>query len=650
MPKPWERDWSKETPQASDVTEHGYKIGAVPPWERQWGANAQDEPETTAARVGGLAARTGIQAIPGAIAGLPALGMDAYDSLRNATAMASNAILPKSMEQPLLPPFRHSGALADVGVRMADAAGTPKPATQMEQGLVDVGSAGLSAGGGAGGLTALSKTLAKRGGSVLDLVMAELSEKPIMQGLGAAGGASASNLAQSSDLPAPLVIGAGVIGGGATSAGVTGATRTAGAMRSAYRPFTTAGRDIIAGKVINRFATNPMFAAEHMEKAVELVPGSQPTMAQVSRDPGLIAFENGVRTTLDSGASPGGSNRIGQRYGEQNTARQQYLATEAKDAAALQAAKRDKARTYREEGEPAFAGKSPVGVDPQPVFDRIAAVRKSFDGKRKEVQGAMGFAEERLSQPGVDYTDPQQLYAIRKDLAKAREGKYSGKEDLRFAKGQLSDVIRTLDKTIESGAPGFSRYMKIYEERARKVDQLKTMQKMRNDGSAAATDPTSKQDVLQLGKFQNAMEKAMASGAGDKLTDQQIKVAQDVIDDLDRAAAPSSNVAKVPGSDTMRNLSIGSIIGRIIGDNPGPVGAPAQAAVTRGAGALLSWLYSMPDEQVGQLIVDAVLDPKLAARLSRHASKHEIESIARELAWRSRVGTTGSAIYGQAAE
>lgn len=607
-------------------------------------------PEMTAKRAGGLAARMGVQAIPSAIAGIPALAMDAYDSLDNIGRMGINAVLPEEQEMPLIPPFRHSGAVSDFGTRVADAVGTTKPASQMERGVVDIGSAALSAGGGAGGYYAAAKQF-KNAGPTLSLIMEELGRGPGMQALGATGGAYATDLAQQSGAPPALVLGAGVIGGTATGMGATGATRLAGAGRAAYRPFTTAGRDVMAGKVINRFATNPALSAEYMENAVELVPGSKPTMAQVSRDPGLIAFENGVRTTLDTGAAPGGGNRLGQRYSDQNTARQDYLGQVAGTPQDIKAAQTFRKQAYDDVARPAFDGKSPVGVDPQPVFDRIARIRQSYDGKRKEVQGAIGFVEERLSQKGVDYTDPEQLYAIRKDLANAREGKYSGKEDLRYAKGELNQVISALDRTIEQGAPGYAKYMRLWAERSKPIDQMKTLQKARDAGAAQMSDPVTGRDTLQLGRFQTAIQKAAASGAMDKMTPDQIKVVQNVIDDLDRGSANSSNVARLPGSDTMRNFSIGSVIGRIIGDNPGPTGANAQAGLQRGAGKLLSWIYAMPDEQVGQLIVDAVLDPKLAARLSKQASQAEIESIARELALRSRVGAGASALYGrQAAE
>ena len=648
MANPWDRNWTK--PQEEDQPEdQGFTKGATVPWERQWGANAPDVPEMTAKRAGGLAARMGLQAIPSAIAGVPALAMDAYDSLDNMGRMAMNTVLPEDKQFAQIPPFRHSGAVSDFGAGMADAAGATKPVGRLESGLVDIGTAALSAGGGAGGYYAAAKQF-KNAGPTLSLIMEEFGRGPLTQTLGATGGAYATNLAQNADLPPAAVLGAGVLGGTLTGVGATGTTRIAGAARSAYRPYTTAGRDVIAGKVLNRFATRPAMAQEYMENSVELVPGSQPTISQVSRDPGLIAFENAARSTLDTGAAPGGGNRVGMRYSDQNTARQAELTKAAGTTADLEAAKKLKARTFKEEAAPSFAGKSPVGVDPKPVFDRINTIRGTFDGKREPVQKALKYVEGRLSQPGVDYTDPEQLYAIRKDLNLARQGKLNDNQDLKFAKGQIGDVIKTLDRVIEQGAPGYSRYMRMFAERAQNVENMKTLQGARSSGAAQMSDPVTNEETLVLGPFQRAIEGAAAKGKMDKMTTDQMRVVQSVVNDLDRAAAPTSNVARVPGSDTMRNFSVGSVIGRILGDNPGPAGAATQAAGQRGVGAALSWLYSMPDEQVGQLLVDAVLDPKLAARLMKAATAEEIERVSRELAWRSRVGTTSSAIYGQSAE
>ena len=68
---------------------------------------------------------------------------------------------------------------------------------------------------------------------------------------------------------------------------------------------------------------------------------------------------------------------------------------------------------------------------------------------------------------------------------------------------------------------------------------------------------------------------------------------------------------------------IGGIIGKqIYGDMP-----PAFAKLT----APMNWLYNGTDDAIRELIVDAMLDPKLASRLMSKASVVSIEPISREL-------------------
>jgi hypothetical protein len=41
----------------------------------------------------------------------------------------------------------------------------------------------------------------------------------------------------------------------------------------------------------------------------------------------------------------------------------------------------------------------------------------------------------------------------------------------------------------------------------------------------------------------------------------------------------------------------------------------------------LSWVYKLPDEKVRELIVDAMLDPKLAAQLMREGTPQNIQTL-----------------------
>ena len=109
------------------------------------------------------------------------------------------------------------------------------------------------------------------------------------------------------------------------------------------------------------------------------------------------------------------------------------------------------------------------------------------------------------------------------------------------------------------------------------------------------------------------------------MSQMQVKILERVGRDIDSGVLNRSG--KVPGSDTFKNLSTANVIGGIIGKQMfGEVPAAANKVV-----APFNWLYNGTDDQIRELLVDAMLDPKLAARLMSKASTTNIEPISKEL-------------------
>lgn len=610
-----------------------------------------DHPDVSAL---GLAGRAVVQAIPQAILGLPALLGDAYDSLDNIGRMGINAasrginkVAGAHLGQiPPVPVFRASNAVANLGERGADALGLPQPQTQMQSGLTKIGTAGLGALGGAG----VAK-LASGSGNLPEAVrglLAALAEAPKLQAAGAVGSTLAQDVAQQNGVSNPLALVAiGALGGAGHTPFTTLATRGAGAAVQTVRPFTQGGRDVVVGKALNRIATNPEFAASNALDAREIIPGSAPTLPQVARDPGLAAADNAMRG-LDT------RNAIGGRLSEQNSSRMTVLDRMARDEDTLALATQKRDSTYDQYARPAFAHKT--AVDPTSALTKIDEITRSRAGVRTIVKQAMGEARSRIESiinSGThDPTDPQNLYEVRKDLADLRDGKYNtDKSDYRLAKGEIAAVIKSLDAVIESGAPGYTDYLKLYSKRSIPLDQLEALQTIRSKAVLATTDQVTGQPVLSNAKFQtllsNNLDRGLnlrGRGPGDaKLSRNQIANLDRIAADLDRGSAPQAGTVKVPGSDTFKNLSVASVIGRILGDQAGALAAESSAVKT--AARPLSFLYRVPDEQIQQLMLEAWLDPQLAGRLMRRATQHEIESIANELKQRAGRQAMGAALY-----
>jgi hypothetical protein len=110
-----------------------------------------------------------------------------------------------------------------------------------------------------------------------------------------------------------------------------------------------------------------------------------------------------------------------------------------------------------------------------------------------------------------------------------------------------------------------------------------------------------------------------------KLSEMQVRVLEKVGRDLDDGVLNRSG--KVPGSDTFKNLSTANVIGGIIGKQMfGEVPSAVNKAV-----APLNWLYNGTDDQIRELLVQSMLDPKLASKLLTKAQTTNVEPLSKEL-------------------
>ena len=130
---------------------------------------------------------------------------------------------------------------------------------------------------------------------------------------GASGGTSADLAREAGAGPVWQFI-AGTVGGLTPAALETGIT----AVPRLLAPLGRAGQAQLAANALVRDATNPQQAAQNLENATSLVPGSMRTSGEASGDTGILSLEKGVRAR-----NPG---RFGERISQQNAARQAELA------------------------------------------------------------------------------------------------------------------------------------------------------------------------------------------------------------------------------------------------------------------------------------------------------------------------------------
>jgi hypothetical protein len=111
-----------------------------------------------------------------------------------------------------------------------------------------------------------------------------------------------------------------------------------------------------------------------------------------------------------------------------------------------------------------------------------------------------------------------------------------------------------------------------------------------------------------------------------------------IIDEINRGMAATAPGVKAPGSDTFKNMSMGNLIGRVFSESM------ATNTTLRTMTRPLDFLYKLPDQQIQQLLVEAMLDPKLAAVMMSKANMMKVQPLATSLRAKANQLGFGTAI------
>lgn len=541
------------------------------------------------ARQVGLTARAGLTGA----AGLPLLAGDALNTLINKIS-GLNLQMPSQALQPLL-----------------TRAGLPQPQNPQER-IAQEGAAALA---GVGGTARLAQALAPKAvGTGL------LTENIGLQSAGAIGGATAAGAGREyGDVGAAGQLGLAALGGMVAPTGITaGGQAIARGGREVVRPFTEAGRETIVGNVLRQLANAPENLPSRLAAYEPTIPGYTPTTAQASRDVGLISAETAIRALDTTG-------KFAAQASQANKARMTVLDRLAKDQDAVNFALAKREEVTAPLREQAFANATLAGDDLKlalnnQVNSKIDNILQSAEGKRGTVVNAMNFAKTSLQKAD----SIPALYEIRKDLRAASQGLLD-KEGSAYslANKQLNSVIKEVDGLIEQNAPGYRDYLRTYAGASKGIERLEAAQGFKTKVLSTIPDPINYGDfMISQPSFARAIR---ATAKETKLSEMQVRTLEKVGRDLD--AGVLNRAGRVPGSDTFKNLSTANVIGGIIGKQMfGEVPAAANKVV-----APLNWLYNGTDDQIREVLVDAMLDPKLASRLMTKASTTTVEPLSKEL-------------------
>jgi hypothetical protein len=575
-------------------------VNSTPPTQlQQIAASQAPAPAPSMGRAAGLAVRPMAQAAMTAGGLLPM----AVDPLVNLFNLAAGTNVP-TMTQATQTNLRRLGF--------------PEPSTAQERVVQDVAGAGY----GVGGVANLAARAAPMVTSPVGQGVTQmLAANPRAQSSAALAATAAGGLLREGEF-SPGVQLAGALGAGMLAPGgptLSTTQRALAAPGALVKPFTQQGREVIVGNVLRNVATNPEQAIANLQQAQSTVPGVRLTTAAGARDPGLAAAETPIRALDQSGAFP-----------SVLSSNQQALLNAFRGISgrpgSIPAAEAKRQSITAPMRESAFANAQPVSVEP--IAAAIQGITSNPATQRQTVDQAMSYVSNLLARrvdPETGTINPMALYSVRKDITDAMAGKLSGDlANLRLARGQLNDLLPVIDATIEAGAPGFNRYMQQFAKSSSAIDQMRLLQGIESKVTTGQPNLMTGEPVLAAAALrrQLAMKK---EEIGADLSPAAQRRLDNIINEINRGQAATAPGVRAPGSNTFQNMSMGNLIGRVFSESM------ADNTTLRTMTRPLDWLYKLPDQQVQQLLVEAMLDPKLAAKMMSKASIMKVEPLAKSL-------------------
>jgi hypothetical protein len=166
--------------------------------------------------------------------------------------------------------------------------------------------------------------------------------------------------------------------------------------------------------------------------------------------------------------------------------------------------------------------------------------------------------------------------------------------------------------------------MDKYAKSSQGIDQMRLLQGIEAKVTTGLPNLSTGNPVLAA----SALRRQLAA-AQDELGTQLSPSAQgkldNIINEINRGMAATAPGVKPPGSNTFQNMSMGNLIGRVFSESL------ADNTTLRTMTRPLDFLYKLPDQQVQQLLVQAMLDPKLAAMMMAKANIMRVEPLATSL-------------------
>jgi hypothetical protein len=394
-----------------------------------------------------------------------------------------------------------------------------------------------------------------------------------------------------------------------------GLAASAKGLQGLLQPLTSKGQERVAASTLQSFAKDPKAAALALKNAKELVPGSSPTLAQASGDPGLAQLERTLVNNPETGPI------LASRFADQRAARLGAIQNVAGTDDYYNAIKSGRQIFAQEDYSKAIA----EGIDPEmakalkPQIDSLMS-RPSIQQAKAEAIRLAKESDQTISNfgsiEGLDWLKKGLDNIISKASA---PGSSIGDAKLRAVVQTKQDLM----SVIEQVAPAYKVANDNFAKMSRQVNSMDVARDVlkryepalsrygagtRELGSAYASAlEGAKESVKKQTGLNLPMSKVMDT--------QDISALENVARDLARKAA-SEDMGRAVGSNTAQNLSAQNLLRRALG----PAGLPQSWSESTALQTLLApvtatYRVGGAEKRIMDRLSQAALDPKDAAAL-----------------------------------
>jgi hypothetical protein len=387
-------------------------------------------------------------------------------------------------------------------------------------------------------------------------------------------------------------------------------------------------------------AANPDQAIFNLERSRANVPGVQPLTADSAKDIGLAGFETGVRSGADM------TNLIAaQRLANARVLRQEMdrLARTSDPAerdaviAKMQAIRSEMTKPMREQAfasmdaniSPELAQRG-IALSVDDVLKKInSSERGAGEGAGAVINWTRGRLKDQILGPNVEGNFFRRLYEIRKDLREKTLAPTTDEQTRAFKSGApvAEDIIRTIDDILDSAAGGnksWQSYLENFAASSRRQERIGLLQDIQQRSIGTTADIESGRFMLSAPAMTRAIRNRQ-SEINETLTSVQQKRLNNILLELQQGSAPTAPGARPPTSGTVKNITMANLIGRTLG------GQASDSAALRTLIKPLEWLTNVPEEKAQELLVKAMIDPKLAALLMQKADPKNVATFSDSL-------------------